>query len=455
MKEYNPLMSRVEELRVQREKLNSKQAEMQKLFVKGHLLRGADLSADHIHNFLRGLGQVCGMNIFNGPHVKTPESYDAETFQRLGNRPPEDINGSVMWDDSGAQIYVFPDKGNWFTLDAYTCKRFDERKALLFTYQELGAREDMTYATSTAEANSNWRKFVLLDGKPLNPEAKYLPTIDQLFDLDPSDPKEAIRAGTILTRVINHAIRKGYGNRVAQSYTTEEIKELQSIHGRFEVVTDYQFIARVLSGRASKISNYPLQGIFNRLARMEAVAAEMQKGKPVMHIGTGWPGTAIGLYTQFDIPVTCIEKDPDFAEKASAGLKRLGLLGRERIQVVCADGANLNPEEYQAVIVSAMVPNEDKEKIIQNLRELTTDSPTQPVLILRTPADKARSLFYQGPGKGILSNPCLTMVGTSDLMIGDADPLRSLVFKIRPMAATRRGEDYILQSARFRLQPVA
>lgn len=88
-------MSRIKELEAQRD-TTGQQAEMQKLFVKGHLLIGADLSTKHINDFLIGLGEVCGMNIFNGPHVKTPDSCDLDTFRRLGNRSPEDINGSVM-----------------------------------------------------------------------------------------------------------------------------------------------------------------------------------------------------------------------------------------------------------------------------------------------------------------------------------------------------------------------
>lgn len=99
---------------------------------------------------------------------------------------------------------------------------------------------------------------------------------------------------------------------------------------------------------------------------MEAIAAGMQKGRQILHIGTGWPGTAIGLYRQFGISVTCVEKDLEFAERSTAGLRKLGLLGRDKLQVICADGAGLNTGNHQSVIVSAMVPNEDKKKIIRN-----------------------------------------------------------------------------------------
>ena len=429
------------------------QAKMQKLSVKGHLLIGTDLSAGRINNFLIGLGEVCKMNIFNGPHVKTPNSYDAETFRRLGNRPPEDINGAVMWDDSGAQMYVFPDKKNWFTLEVYTCKEFDYRRTLTYTYQQLGLREDMMYSTSTAEAVTDWRRFVLPNKRALNPEIRYLPAIDLLFDIDYSDPKQVARAGLFLRKTLTKAIRAGHGIRVADSYTTDQVNQLQKLHGNYEVAVDNRFIDNILSGQATNPDQYPFQETYDRLSFMEANAAGLKKGGPVIHIGTGWPGTAVGLYRQFGIPVTCVEKDHKFAQRSKEGLERLGLLGSDKLQVVCADGSILNPEGYSAVIVSAMVPNEDKNKIVYNMRQLATGWLSDPLLILRTPADRARALFYQELDPDMLSNQWLTQVSETTPFTGAADPLKSLVFRVMEMSAVRRGEDYQYFAARVRLQP--
>ncbi len=445
-------MTKIEEL-VSARSTQGQEAIMQKLAVKGHLLIGADLSARHINDFLLGLGNVCGMNIFNGPHVKTPVSYDLDTFRRLGNRPPEDVNGSVMWDDSGAQIYVYPNKANWFTLEAHTCKRFDYRKALMYTYEELGVKEDMMYSTSTAETNTDWQQFTLPNGKALNPEIQYLPQIDRLFDIDSSNPNMVITAGLVLRQVMAKAIRAGCGRRVADSYTSKQVRELQDIHGRFEVATDNKFIDDLTAGKALSPDQYPLQPTFDRLARMEAIAAGMQKGRQVLHIGTGWPGTAIGLYRQFGIPVICVEKDPEFAERSIKGLKELDLLGRDKLQVVCADGTKLNTNNYQAVIVSAMVPNEDKKIIIQNMRELASGGISDPVLILRTPANRAGALLYQDLSDDILRNQFLTKISDTGLSVGNMDPLRSLVFKVREMAF-REANEHWLRLARTRLQCV-
>ena len=136
-----------------------KEAIMQKLFVKGHLIPSADVSASRIKKFLEGLGSVCQMNIFFGPIVKSPNSYDQETWERLGKKPPEDINALVMWDDSGVQMYIFPTKDNWFTLDIYTCKKFDADKVLKFVYQELEINH-MEFSTQTANSFSPWQPYL-------------------------------------------------------------------------------------------------------------------------------------------------------------------------------------------------------------------------------------------------------------------------------------------------------
>lgn len=436
------------EVEQHRNSANTKQAEMQKLFVTGHLLPGADTSAKHIRNFLIGLGPVCGMNIFNGPHVKTPDSYDKETFERLGNRPPEDVNGAVMWDDSGVQLYIFPNQGQWFTLDIYTCKRFDPDKTLQYVYAELDPGEDIVYSTSTAELNTPWQKFVLPDGKPINPEVRYLSDLDQLFDINPSDSTQALVTGRRLEEIIMMAVAEGYGRRVAASYTTAQVEQLRALHSAFEIATDERFMDDILSGVAKSPDQYPFQPTYDRLSRMEATVAEMKTGKPVIHIGTGWPGTAIGLYRQFGIPVTCVEKDTLTAKKSREALERLGLLGAKKLQVITADGSNLNVEGYSAVIVSAMVLNQNKGTILQNMRNLTSGSPSDPLLILRTPADKARLFFYQELAENILERGIVDPVADTSSILKPNDPIRSIVCLVKETSEVRRGSDRIIEITR-------
>lgn len=451
MLKYEPMAGK-ERFRPQIDReVNPERAEMQKLFVTGHLLPGADISASHVTTFLTELGEVCGMNIFNGPHVKTPDSYDPETFRRLGNRPPEDINGSVMWDDSGAQMYVFPNRGRWFTLDIYTCKQFDNQRALQFVYETLDVGEDMEFAIQTHETNNPWSPFSQTDGKPLNHEMPFVSEIDKLFNIDLANPEQVFIGGARLEQQVLLAVREGSGNRLAAQYTQQQREQLRELHSRFEVLTDERFMDNVLSNKTSDPNQYPFQTTYNRLSLMEARAGNMQQGKQIMHIGTGWPGTAIGLYRQFGIPVLCVEKDPCVAEKSEEALKRLGLLGNDKLRILCADGTTINPQGYNTVIVSAMVPDRDKATILRNLRNLATGTTSDPFLILRSPADSARSLFYQAPSRDLIGNTAELAANTRSFMKPE-DPLQSFLYRVKELAEVKRGSDAIIMATIAKLQ---
>lgn len=134
------------------------EAAMEKMFVKGHLKSRADISAKNIVNFLNKLSTLCDMKIFFGPIVKTPDSYDKETYKRLG-RPPRDVNAVIMWTDSGVQMYIFPKKDNWFTIDIYSCKKFNKDKVLEFIANYLEVDGDVQYATQTASNFSPWINY--------------------------------------------------------------------------------------------------------------------------------------------------------------------------------------------------------------------------------------------------------------------------------------------------------
>jgi hypothetical protein len=146
---------------INRTKPNSKlqEAIMEKLFIKGHLKPGTNITAKRISEFLVDLSTICKMKFFFGPVVKSPEFYDTETYRRLGGRPPRDINAVIMWSDSGVQMYIFPQKDNWFSLDIYSCKKFDKNKVLDFIYKELEVGNDMHFSTQTANSFTPWAKY--------------------------------------------------------------------------------------------------------------------------------------------------------------------------------------------------------------------------------------------------------------------------------------------------------
>lgn len=278
--------------------------------------------------------------------------------------------------------------------------------------------------------------------------------VDELLGTNPTSPNQVINSGIILTRLVTEALKEGCGAQLAQGYTPDQIKRLQAIHGSYEVAIDNRFIDHVLSGVAKSPDRYPLQRAYDRLSIVESIAVGMKRGSKVMHIGTGWSGTAIGLCTQLGVCVTCVEKDPEFAERSRHGLEKLGLLGVDKIQVISDDGAVLNTNGVQAVTVSAMVPNKDKEIIIKNMRELATGDDSDPVLVLRTPVDEVREFFYQRPSVNILNSRYLIEIGNTGSFLRFDDPLQSLVFRVWRMAAAGRGDDRYLLPAAERLKPV-
>ena len=131
---------------------------MQKLFVAGNILPSADLSVKNLKKIVSDLSDLTDMNIFSGPTIKTPESYDAETVNRLG-KIPEDVNISWMWDDLGGQIYVFPTRAFYTTIDLYTCKQFEYLEILKYLLEVFSFRENMKFCTQTNEHITEWKFY--------------------------------------------------------------------------------------------------------------------------------------------------------------------------------------------------------------------------------------------------------------------------------------------------------
>jgi len=424
----------------------AEKAPMQKLFVAGHLLPGVDFDTKTIRGLIDKFGQATEMNIFSGPHIKTPQDFDPETYRRLGGKAPEDINVSWMWDDSGGSIYVFPTKDNWCVIDIHTCKNFDPESVLQIAYQELHFREDMQFAEQTHLTSTPWRPFSKEGGKILTPEVQFFPELNEILKVDSTDLDQVVRAGQRLEQIVLRVIKEGWGERLSAVFKPEIAQRLREIHSAFEVTTDDRFMEAVLNGTATSSDQYPFQPLYDRLAKMEAEAATMKQGKQIMHIGTGWPGTAIGL-NKLGIPVTCVEINPAVAKKSKDAIEKLGL--GDKIKVINFDGADLTPEGFGTIIISAMVPNEAKQQILDNLRGLAVEE-TDFTVILRQPPDRARALFYQQLAGDVLDFPGLTAVGKTSP--GENDPLQSFVFQINPMAEVRRGGDRLIFGTRHRLK---
>ena len=97
----------------------------QRLVVEGYCPRA--ITADQIECYLRVLSVVCGMKRLNEPVTHCSGKYGWA--------------GWVHWEDSGAHVYAWEDPLLFFSVDIYTCAKFDNVKVAEFTSAFFAAEE--------------------------------------------------------------------------------------------------------------------------------------------------------------------------------------------------------------------------------------------------------------------------------------------------------------------------
>lgn len=97
----------------------------QRLVVEGYPPK--PISADQIESYLRVLSVVCGMKRLNDPITHCSRRYGWA--------------GWVHWEASGAHVYAWEDPLLFFSVDIYTCARFDSVKVTEFTSAFFAAEE--------------------------------------------------------------------------------------------------------------------------------------------------------------------------------------------------------------------------------------------------------------------------------------------------------------------------
>jgi hypothetical protein len=334
-----------------------------------------------------------------------------------------------MWDDSGGQFYIFPGSDYRIALDLHTCKEFDATAALSYLSEALNFRENVRFAEQTALESTAWQPLQVE-----TPELAHIDRLQQILDVDMQDTEAVMAAGEELERLTIEAMQDGWGNRFAALFSDENKARLREIHGTYEVAIDTQFNGDVLSGKATDASEYRFQLTYDRLARLEVEAAGLKLGDRIVHVGTGWPGTAIGMYKECGIAVTCVEIDPAVAEQSKLGLEKLGLYGPDKITVVNADGGDLDFSRFKSVLVSAMVPTKDKQRIKNNLRALSWGQS----MIVRQPSQAATELFYQRLPAGFTEGVRDVTWSTTRPEI--IDPLQSICFEPGAMVNPNRSD---------------
>jgi S-adenosylmethionine decarboxylase len=102
----------------------------QRLVVEGIYKRA--ISESTLCNFLTGLSEMLGMHILFGPLVmKLAEKRDVKY---------RGYEAVLVWAESGCQLYTWEDN-EFFSLDVYSCKPFDNDKVVAFCREELFCEE--------------------------------------------------------------------------------------------------------------------------------------------------------------------------------------------------------------------------------------------------------------------------------------------------------------------------
>lgn len=102
----------------------------QRLIIEG--LYTIEIKPSKLRKFMKGLSVKLGMTIIYGPIIKNL----AEKINPIH----KGFEGVMIWAESGTSVYTWENE-NFFTVDIYTCKRFDVNTAVNFTKEFFGAKE--------------------------------------------------------------------------------------------------------------------------------------------------------------------------------------------------------------------------------------------------------------------------------------------------------------------------
>ena len=95
----------------------------QRLIIEGK--QSIEITADVIKEYLTKLTtDILKMRIQIDPIIFSPN--------KMGNPLHHGLNGFIGWVESGGHFYSW-DKMKFFTMDIYTCKKFDTNKVVEFT----------------------------------------------------------------------------------------------------------------------------------------------------------------------------------------------------------------------------------------------------------------------------------------------------------------------------------
>ncbi len=99
----------------------------QRLVIEGYPVSADAVTAEKIKEYLKKLSDVTGMITLIDPVTHRSESYGEAAW--------------IHWETSGAHFYAWEKPVLFFSVDIYTCKAFDPKKAVEFTNDFFEASE--------------------------------------------------------------------------------------------------------------------------------------------------------------------------------------------------------------------------------------------------------------------------------------------------------------------------
>lgn len=173
------------------------------------------------------------------------------------------------------------------------------------------------------------------------------------------------------------------------SYFPEhELAHFHNLYCYWETLLEKRFVKSLDQGDLRHVVDYPLFSRFERLIEREVGLLDGYIPRRVLFIGSGpMPITALCLQHRLNVPVDCLERDPEAVAESSVVLDRLGCSAY--IQVLHGQGELVDVSEYDVILVALLA--KPKRAILESIVRSCRDD----VRIICRTSEGSRCFFYE------------------------------------------------------------
>lgn len=219
--------------------------------------------------------------------------------------------------------------------------------------------------------------------------------IAQLIDqLNRTDLRPGPEVNTLFGDLVTLA--KTAGGKHPTIADPDRLAEVRRICALGEANLEDYWSSEILS-RPARLDDFPYLDNYRALARAEYEALTYSVARPLRHVvfaGCGpLPLTALELCViDPGLRITCLDVDPAAAQRARDVIEILAAPGH-RIHVLCADAADHDYADADAVVIAALVGSTSAEKL-QLLEQIAATLAPGILLAARSVPDDGRQLLY-------------------------------------------------------------